>query len=345
LDKTRDHNGKQGHRGLDWEDMLGLRDIARDSRGVVLILVLSTVAMFTAMVLSFSSDQGYDIELAYNFRDSLQAYYLADAGVEAAKALLKDDNPNYDGLDEDWAKFSEYAAASSAFLDGPVFVGEITDECSKIDINSLVKEDGEPDPTRIEQLKRLFGILNIDITEDELNNLIDAIIDWLDPDDEPTGLGGAEDDFYQALDRPYVCKNRNMDTIEEILLVKGMKKEYFYGTKDYEGISKYITVGTGGKININTASKEVLMSLSDDIDDADVEDIMDHRPYKRIEDAKKEMYSVTSSPSQVDDLITVESKRFKVEVTASMPSGANLVLTAVIDRSSGTPKVVYYKIH
>jgi len=257
--------------------MLGLRDLSRDSRGVVLILVLSTVAMFTAMVLSFSSDQGDDIELAYNFRDSLQAYYLADAGVEAAKALLKDDDTNYDGLDEDWAKFSEYAAASSALLDGPVFVGEITDECSKIDINSLVKEDGTLDDIRKEQFKRLFGILNIDITEDELNNLIDAIIDWLDPGGEPTGLGGAEDDFYQALDRPYVCKNRNMDTIEEILLVKG------------------------------------------------------------------KMHSVTSS--QVDDLITVKSKRFKVEVTASMPSGANLVLTAIIDRSSGTPKVVYYKIH
>ena len=70
---------------------------------------------------------------------------------------------------------------------------------------------------------------------------------------------------------------------------------------------------------------------------------MDHRPYKSIEDARKEMHFVTSS--QIDDLITVKSKRFKAEVTASMPSGANLVLTAIIDRSSGTPEVVYYKIH
>ncbi len=343
MDEARDTNLEQGDRGLDVVDMLRLKDIAKDARGVVLILVLSTVAMFTAMVLSFSSDQSDDIELAYNFRDSFQAYYLADAGVEAAKALLKDDDTSYDGLDEDWAKFSEYSAASSALLDGPVFVGEITDECSKIDINSLVKSDGSVDENRINQLKRLFNILGIEINEDELNDLMDAIVDWLDPDSEPTGLGGAEDNFYQALDRPYSCKNGAMDTPREILLVKGMKKEYFYGTKEYEGIAKYITVGTGGKINLNTASKEVLMSLADDIDEADVEDIMDHRPYKNINDAKKEMRYVTSS-SNVGDMITVQSNRFKVDVKANMPSGANLELTAIIDRSKGTPEVIYYRI-
>jgi len=325
-----------------------IRDIIRDSKGIVLILVLSTVALFTAMILTFSSSQSTDIELAYNFRDSLQALYLAEAGVEAARAVLKEDDPDYDSLDEDWAHFSDYASASSALLDGPQFKGSIVDECSKIDINAMVKEDGERNETAINQLKRLFKVLGIEIDDDELDNLMDAIVDWLDPAGDPSGFGGAEDEYYQALDRPYLCKNGPMDTPEEVLLVKGMKKEYFYDTKDNEGIRKgignYITVGTGGKININTASKEVLMSLADDIEESSADDIIAHRPYKKPDDAKKEIEAVSSAASQIENMITVKGTRFMVKVKGLMKSGASVDLTAVLERGSGTPRVVYYNI-
>ena len=60
----------------------------KDKRGVVLILVLSMVALFSAMIVNFSSDEALDIELAYNFRDSIQAQYIAMAGVEAERSSL-----------------------------------------------------------------------------------------------------------------------------------------------------------------------------------------------------------------------------------------------------------------
>ena len=70
-----------------------------------------------------------------------------------------------------------------------------------------------------------------------------------------------------------------MDSIEEIMLVKGMKKEYFFGTENYEGIRNFITVcplntSSSGKININTASETVLKGISDRFNEEVVNNIL-----------------------------------------------------------------------
>ncbi len=339
-------------------------NIVKDSKGVVLVLVLSIVALFTVMVLEFSSDQVTDIEMAYNFRDTTQAYYLTKAGLEAAKVLLKEDDPTYDAEDEDWANFSEYAMFAATFLGGPGFTGTLTDECSKIDFNSLVTKDGQRDEFRIAQLKRLFAILEIDIGEDELSDLIDAMVDWIDTNDIPTGFGGAEDDYYQRQDPPYECKDGPMDTPEECLLVRGMEQEYFYGTEDYTGIKDYVTVGTEGKININTASRDVLLSLSEFINEDVVDSTMNYRPItpeninvflQEIGFAASTMSFSPDSPEAKelgyikDNIITINSTRFLVDVKGTMPSGAELNLKAVLERKIESKEIkvqtVYYRIY
>ncbi|MEA3222792.1 MAG: type II secretion system minor pseudopilin GspK [Thermodesulfobacteriota bacterium] len=341
-------------------------NIVKDSKGVVLVLVLSIVALFTVMVLEFSSNQVTDIEMAYNFRDTTQAYYLTKAGIEAAKVLLKEDDPSYDSLDEDWANFSEYAMFAATFLGGPSFTGTLTDECSKMDFNSLVTKDGQRDEFRIAQLKRLFrNIPEIDIGEDELSDLIDAIVDWIDTDDNPTGFGGAEDDYYQRQEPPYECKDGPMDTPEEVLLVfKGISKsddEYKIYCEYYNAIRNYVTVGTGGKININTASREVLLSLSEFINEDVVDSIMNCRPltsekdiYSCIEGidfnvSEKDQPEAYAEMAKIKDIITIISSRFLVDVKGTMPSGAELNLKAVLERkieSKGIKvQTMYYRIY
>ena len=56
-----------------------------------------------------------------------------------------------------------------------------------------------------------------------------SIVDWRDADSEPTD-GGAEDEYYLALPRPYRTKNAPFETIEELLMVKGVKAELLYGS-------------------------------------------------------------------------------------------------------------------
>ncbi|MBN2372217.1 general secretion pathway protein GspK, partial [bacterium] len=60
------------------------------------------------------------------------------------------------------------------------------------------------------------------------SELAAAIIDWRDSDSDLT-QGGAEDEYYLLLDEPYYCKNSNLESVEEVLLIKGASKELLYG--------------------------------------------------------------------------------------------------------------------
>jgi general secretion pathway protein K len=320
----------------------------KDKRGVVLILVLSMVALFSAMIITFSSDESLDIELAYNFHDSIQAQYVALAGVEAAKAILDQDDRGHDSLDEQWAEFPVYLATASSYLNGAQLTGAITDECSKFDLNSLALKDNYTE-FRKQQFHRLFTLQNIDITEEELDDLTKSIIDWLDIDSEVT-MGGAEDEYYLSLEPPYHCKNAPMDSIEEILLVKGMKSEYFFGTENYDGLKKYLTIGTGGKININTASEMVLKGISEQhFNDDVVSSIIACRPFTGQNFSCVQGLNIADGSDESNwiknNVLVVKSSRFSVEVKGAMPSGAQVNVKSVLERITNNARIVYYRIH
>lgn len=311
----------------------------------MLILVLSMVALFTAMIVTFSADESLDIELAYNFRDSIQAQYIARGGVEAAIAILTEDDPAYDSTDEQWGQFAEYAAGASTYFEGAQLVGSITDESGKIDLNALAKNDDNRE-FRIDQFKRLFTVLRIDIPEEELNDLVYAVIDWIDTDSETDF--GAEDDYYQSLEPPYHCKNAPLDSVDELLLVKGMKREYLTGTENYEGIRNYVTVGTGGRININTAPDAVLMSLSDEVGENVTSSIVDCRPFQTADFGcirGLDLSGGSPESTWIRSILDVKSSRFAVDVKGVMPSGARVNVRAVLERINNKPRIVYYRIY
>lgn len=57
----------------------------------------------------------------------------------------------------------------------------------------------------------------------------DAILDWIDADDQPREMG-AESDYYSSLERPYAPRNGLPECVEELLLVKGVTRELLFGT-------------------------------------------------------------------------------------------------------------------
>jgi type II secretory pathway component PulK len=84
-----------------------------------------------------------------------------------------------------------------------------TDEAGKINLNSA----------SLEALLKLPGMTA---------ELAASIIDWRDEDEE-ISPGGAESEYYLLLDEPYNCKNAPLETVEEVLLIKGASEEVFYG--------------------------------------------------------------------------------------------------------------------
>jgi general secretion pathway protein K len=113
---------------------------------------------------------------------------------------------------------------------------------------------------------------------DKARGLISAIKDWLDKDNEPTGSMGAEDDYYMGMATPYHCRNGRLATLSELLLVRGMTRELFYGKSGGKsddkaggpeadplgglGLKDVLTVHGDGQINVNTAGELVLRALA-----------------------------------------------------------------------------------
>jgi general secretion pathway protein K len=88
---------------------------------------------------------------------------------------------------------------------------------------------------------------------------------------------GAESSYYEQLATPYECKDRPLDTIEELLLVKGITPQVF------ERIRDYVTVYGDGKVSINSASKQVIESLSEKMDAVLAQMIIDRRKIKQFD--------------------------------------------------------------
>jgi type II secretory pathway component PulK len=85
----------------------------------------------------------------------------------------------------------------------------ITDEASKLNLNAAT----------LDMFSRLPGMTS---------ELAASIIDWRDTDTNVTP-GGAEDPYYRLLPDPYDCKDGPLETVEELLLIRGATGQILYG--------------------------------------------------------------------------------------------------------------------
>lgn len=245
-----------------------------EAGGVALVLVIWVLVVLVAIVGEFSYSMKTEINIVRNFKEEEEAYQLALAGVEAAKlellsvknnAIAYINENNVLALD-DLRAFKDDDEEEEPVRNGTLGNGSyeytLDDEDSKLNINTVSRDT----------LKNLFSDSGVDSSD--VDTIVDSIIDWRDKNEEHH-LNGAEEDYYRSLDTPYSCKDGPFDSIEELLLVKGMTREILYGSKEegdeedneeesdeeevtYEGVDRYLTVYGSSIININTASEPLL---------------------------------------------------------------------------------------
>jgi general secretion pathway protein K len=88
----------------------------------------------------------------------------------------------------------------------------------------------------------------------------ERLVDWLDPDQQPSGEFGAEDNAYLALDPPYRNAGRRLHDLSELRLLLDMREE------DFQRLAPYVAaLPPNVPLNVNTASAMVLSSLSDNL--------------------------------------------------------------------------------
>lgn len=221
----------------------------------IFIIVLWALFFLSMLALAISAYIRPQIGLAGRLKDKLEGYYLAKAALQRAAyevSSTNDTNLNYDCLSEPWSTgeglFKEVALGNGVFSvvhyesDGSFSYGLI-DEERKINVNEAPAE-----------ILKDFFVLSAGLTLQEAETIADSIVDWRDSDNI-ISLNGAEDAYYMSLSPAYHCKNQRIEILEELLLIRGMNQDIFDKIKDM------ITIYSTGRININTADKNVFLAL------------------------------------------------------------------------------------
>jgi general secretion pathway protein K len=291
--------------------------ILRKNGGFALILTILMISLMVTLTLQFSGTMRTDLYAAANLKDGIRLLYIAKSGFNFACAVLLEDasETDFDSLNEPWADSGNLSSRSKALFDEGRFEVKVRDHSGRICINRLVDESGNWDPVQKEILGRFLGLEEFGLDPEEAENLMEAIKDYMDADDEPTGFGGAESADYQAMGSPSPCKNGPLEFLEELLRVKGMTRELYDGTGEKPGISKYLTVYGDGKININTADPLVLRALSSNMDRKMAEDMKKYREDEEHDLSNTGWYKNVSGMEAINlpGVITVSSAYFEIE--------------------------------
>lgn len=223
-------------------------------RGVALLLVLWVLTALMGIVFSFSVMIRADSASALAFRNDADKRHLALAGIERAAMEL-----HYRTVNRGQAIVLEGKEVWR--IDGTThreklgtgsYAVRITDESGKIGLNTLTDASGII-------LKNL--LIQLGVSGEDADVIVDSILDWKD-NDNLVRLHGAEDEYYMALPKPYKARNANFETLEEILLVRGVTPELFHGTDKHKGLVHFLTVqDRAQRINIASAPREVLAAL------------------------------------------------------------------------------------
>lgn len=209
------------------------------------MLVLWVIALLIIIAVGLTADQRSETSLAANQIGAARFRALSDAAIgyavyqlNAPVNLLQDQTEVLEG--DLWVPDGSPRAWRFAGEDLSI---SVTDEGSLIDLNQASRE----------LLSALLGAL--DLPAEEIDPLVDAVLDWRDPDDLRQ-LHGAEDPDYAAAGRPYGAKDGVFDSVEELQQVLGFDRPLFIA------LAPALTVaGSASPANIDFAPPLVRAAL------------------------------------------------------------------------------------
>lgn len=242
--------------------------------GMALIMVLLSMALVVMMTAGMTKHQSVRIFKAGHYLAQTQGYSVA-LGVEAfAQQILVRDfesdreaNEMVDSPDEVWARY----AAVLPLDHGGVAEVQVDDLSGRINLNDLLTPAGQVHTLTRERLTRL--LMALEITDVH----VDALIDWIDPDEETISAYGAEDGQYLMANPPYRAANQPFASVTELRLIEGMTEEYYRLLRPH--VAALPVSGTG--INVNMATAQVLRSLHLQLTDAQVASVIERREAER----------------------------------------------------------------
>ena len=213
-------------------------------RGTVLIVCLVAIVLLSLCAYTFTAMMVVEEEASVLLSRQVQSKYLAESGVDYVRLFLSDDDDTIlekGGIWDNGEVPGEGLLAITVGVDpsDPRRIGRFTivapnldddgnpsghrygliDESSKINLNTLPFAD-----TWVPGGGRQLLLALPEMTEE----IADAILDWIDADDEVRDFG-TESTYYAGLTPGYEAKNGPMDSLDELLLVRGVTPLLLFG--------------------------------------------------------------------------------------------------------------------
>lgn len=257
---------------------------ARRQGGVALIIVMVVITVLSILAGGFAFSMKVETRLASNGGQEPTMDWLGRSGVELARyvlAMQANLTPGYDALNQKWAggtgETNDILAAVS-LTDNPLGRGKfsvhIFDQERMLNINMANEEI----------LQQALNNLGADPRES--GGIVDSIRDWIDKDDHPHLVGAESDDYLSNPNPgylPYFAKNGAIDDPVELLMVRGITPEMYYGSSSAgqrqgtvsrpafrqtgqamatgSGFKELFVAISGPQVNVNTAPIEVLQTI------------------------------------------------------------------------------------
>ncbi len=336
--------------------------------GIALIIVLMVIVALGMLAGSFAYTMKVETTLARSANGDSEMEWLGRSGVEMARYVLGlhmtiPNEGNYDALNQKWAG-------------GPMGTNEVLMNISLDNIElgrgkfsiKIIDLERKMNINLADQaiLTQALKIMGVDFAE--TTTIVNSILDWRDTDDY-TLTDGTESDYYMTLKPPYTAKNGPFDDLSELLLVRGVTPEMYWGPEATNFTSQPVETGplsrmrgkqpasypvglkdlftTLGQrtININTASPYVLQlipvideNIASSIITAragpdGVEGNEDDTPFKTQADFGRVPGFNIAGQSGVSQFFGSRSATFQVTVTAEL-AGRKAEWVAIVARSN-----------
>ena len=364
----------------------GPRDLGRrrSTSGIAIIIVMVSIFVLAMLAGGFALSMKVETKLAQHADNDTELKWLGRSGVQYACSILQRQAScglePYDALTQVWSGQNSGPCVTngSLFLVQPkiqlnngYFTWKIIDLESKMNINMASRPGGEI------LLQQALTVMSVDAGE--TTPIVSSILDWMDTDDN-THLQGAESDDYRSLTPSYSAKNGPIDDISELLLIKGITWEMYTGagSENYQqsaiqsrlnrfnvpgavagytvALTNLFTAVSSGKINVNTATAEVLQ-LIPGLDAMCAEQIVAARqgeddgsgltgPYRTLEQVRRVPCVTLEVFRFIQQWCDVRSRTFQVEIDAHVAGSSRKFYALVVRNNPRDHQVVnfYWKL-
>lgn len=250
-------------------------------QGFALVAVLWVAGILATIAMAVATSARMKGVQAMNAQKSVEIGYLLDSALAVARFEYKKYQYNSNLLDD--KETVELLTGEELDIKYPRY------EPYTVEVNGaqvqirMISENGKFNVNTVstDTMRKILQTCGVEAGS-ATTAIVNSISDWQDTDNNHRS-DGAENDYYEDLDTPYLCKNAPLENLEELLLIKGVTPELYSGTDELPGLKDLLSVnGMKDAIDVNSAAPAAF-AMVEGLPLAVIEDIIELRNEKPIE--------------------------------------------------------------